>query len=33
MMKMDSCVAAMWKRSVAIRPATPSELRWKTAST
>ena len=31
--KVASCAASTWKRSAASSPATPSEVRWKTAST
>jgi len=31
MVKVASCAAEMWNRSVAARPATASEERWKTA--
>ncbi len=33
MVKVDSCADVMPKRSAASRPATPSEVRWKTART
>ena len=33
MVKVASWAELMWKRSAAMRPATPSEVRWKTAST
>ncbi len=33
MVNVASSAELMWKRSAATRPATPREVRWKTAST